>query len=84
MGAGGSTEQQKLAWEWVQGMQQPDVMKHVTWVRLFQSEAPGPGARGQAASRSPGASSGALAPAVPPATARRAPAARDRSRAATC
>ena len=23
MGNGGSTEQQKLAWEWVQGMQQP-------------------------------------------------------------
>jgi len=35
MGAGGSTEQQKLAWEWVQGMQQPDVMKHVTSLMYY-------------------------------------------------
>jgi hypothetical protein len=33
--AGGSTEQQKLAWEWVQGMQQPDVMKHVTSLMYY-------------------------------------------------
>src|SRR5207237_8146647 len=35
MGAGGSTEQQKLAWEWVQGMQQPDVMTHVTSLMYY-------------------------------------------------
>jgi multiple sugar transport system substrate-binding protein len=35
MGVGGSTEQQKLTWEWVQGMQQPDVMKHVTSLMYY-------------------------------------------------
>jgi hypothetical protein len=35
MGAGGSTEQHKLAWEWVQGMQQTDVMEHVTSLMYY-------------------------------------------------
>jgi multiple sugar transport system substrate-binding protein len=35
MGTGGTTEQQKLTWEWVQGMQQPDVMKHVTSLMYY-------------------------------------------------
>ena len=35
LGTGGSTEQQKLAWEWVQGMQQPDVMEHVTSLMYY-------------------------------------------------
>ncbi len=30
IGAGGSTAQQKAAWQWIQGMQQPATMTHVT------------------------------------------------------
>ena len=35
MGTGGSTEQQKLTWEWVQGMQQASVMKKVTSLMYY-------------------------------------------------
>ena len=35
LGTGGSTEQQKLAWEWVQGMQQPATMEHVTSLMYY-------------------------------------------------
>ena len=32
---GGSTEQQKLAWEWVEGMQQTSTMEHVTSLMYY-------------------------------------------------
>jgi multiple sugar transport system substrate-binding protein len=35
LGNSGSDEQKKLAWEWVQGMQQPDVMTHVTSLMYY-------------------------------------------------
>ena len=35
MGTGGSTEQQKLAWEWVEGMQQTSTMEHVTSLMYY-------------------------------------------------
>ena len=35
LGTGGSTEQQKLAWEWVQGMQQAPTMEHVTSLMYY-------------------------------------------------
>ena len=35
LGTGGSDQQQKLAWAWVQGMQQPAVMKHVTSLMYY-------------------------------------------------
>ena len=35
LGAGGSTEQQKLAWEWVEGMQAPATMEHVTSLMYY-------------------------------------------------
>ena len=40
LGAGGSTEQQKLAWEWVQGMQQPATMEHVTSLMYYLPSKP--------------------------------------------
>ncbi len=35
IGAGGSTAQQKAAWQWIQGMQQPATMTHVTSQRYY-------------------------------------------------
>jgi multiple sugar transport system substrate-binding protein len=35
LGTGGSTEQQKLAWEWLQGMQQTSTMEHVTSLMYY-------------------------------------------------
>jgi multiple sugar transport system substrate-binding protein len=35
LGNTGDAEQQKLAWEWVQGMQQPSVMTHVTGLTYY-------------------------------------------------
>ncbi len=35
MGTGGSTEQQKLSWEWMEGMQQPATMEHVTSLMYY-------------------------------------------------
>ena len=35
LGTGGSTEQQKLAWEWVQGMQATSTMEHVTSLMYY-------------------------------------------------
>jgi multiple sugar transport system substrate-binding protein len=35
LGTGGSTQQQKLAWEWAQGMQQASTMKHVTSLMYY-------------------------------------------------
>ena len=35
LGTGGSTEQQKLAWEWLQGMQQASTMEHVTSLMYY-------------------------------------------------
>jgi multiple sugar transport system substrate-binding protein len=35
LGKSGSSEQQKLAWEWIKGMQQPSVMTHVTKLMYY-------------------------------------------------
>jgi multiple sugar transport system substrate-binding protein len=35
LGNGGSAEQQKLSWEWVEGMQQPATMTHVTSLMYY-------------------------------------------------
>jgi multiple sugar transport system substrate-binding protein len=35
LGAGGSTDQQKLSWDWVEGMQQASVMEHVTSLMYY-------------------------------------------------
>ena len=40
LGTGGSTEQQKLAWEWVQGMQQASTMEHVTSLMYYLPSKP--------------------------------------------
>ena len=40
MGTGGSTEQQKLAWEWVEGMQQASTMEHVTSLMYYLPSKP--------------------------------------------
>ncbi len=40
LGTGGSTEQQKLSWEWVQGMQQASVMEHVTSLMYYLPSKP--------------------------------------------
>ncbi|MGN6176657.1 MAG: extracellular solute-binding protein [Streptosporangiaceae bacterium] len=35
LGKSGSSEQQKMAWEWIKGMQQPSVMTHVTKLMYY-------------------------------------------------
>ncbi len=35
LGTGGSDEQKKMAWEWVQGMQEPQAMEHVTSLMYY-------------------------------------------------
>ena len=40
LGTGGSTEQQKLAWEWVEGMQQASTMEHVTSLMYYLPSKP--------------------------------------------
>jgi len=40
LGTGGSTEQQKLAWEWVQGMQAASTMEHVTSLMYYLPSKP--------------------------------------------
>jgi len=40
LGTGGSTEQQKLAWEWVEGMQQASTMEHVTSLMYYRRASP--------------------------------------------
>jgi multiple sugar transport system substrate-binding protein len=40
IGAGGSDAQQKAAWEWIEGMQQPSVMRHVTSLSFYLPDKP--------------------------------------------
>ncbi|HEX8009118.1 MAG TPA: extracellular solute-binding protein [Trebonia sp.] len=40
IGAGGSAAQQQAAWEWIEGMQQPTVMQHITSLSFYLPDKP--------------------------------------------
>jgi len=40
IGAGGSSAQQQAAWEWIEGMQQPTTMEHITSLSFYLPDKP--------------------------------------------